>query len=322
MKLSRAVAQYLAHCKHVKNLSHHSIKAYTIDLSEFVQHIGGKKSLKNVGRELIRSYVQHLFEARGLKETSVKRKIACVKSMYRWYESEETITQNPFRVMDLKIKLPKQLPKALSKKEIKALLKSPLKQMGYTHRDAYKSEEFRQRVTSRNGFSLLTTQLVIELLFATGVRVGELVSIQESDISNSDKTIKIKGKGNRERVVFLPDQPLITLIDTYISARSNFNPKTKTMLINTRGTALDTQMVRLLIRRTGDHAKINRRITPHMLRHSAATHLLDSGVDIRHVQKLLGHHSITTTQLYTHVSDAQLKSVICKSHPMGRLLGG
>ena len=322
MKISRAISQYLSHCKHVKNLSHHSIKAYTIDLAEFEQFVGGRKGLKTIGREQIRAYVQHLFEEKHLKETSIKRKVACLKCMYRWYEIEGEIIQNPFRVMDLKIKLPKQLPRALTKKELKLLLKGSLKKLGHNHRDAYKSEDIVKQATNRNGFSLLTSQLAIELLFATGIRVNELVNIEENDISVADRTIKIKGKGNRERIVFLPDQQIANLINIYQSARKHLTPKTSTLLINTRGGALNTQMVRLLIRKTAEQAKIQRRITPHMIRHSAATHLLDSGVDIRHVQKLLGHQSITTTQLYTHVSDAQLKSVICKSHPMGRLMGG
>jgi len=319
MDLSWAVSQYLVHCQHVKNLSHHTIKAYSIDLSGFKQFVGGTKILTNIGRELIRNYVQHLFKEGGLKETSVKRKIACLKSMFAWYESEEVIEKSPFRVMDLKIKLPKQLPKALSRKEIKALLKTPLKQIGCIHRGAYQNDGFVQKVTSRHGFIQLTSQLVLELLFATGIRVGELVNIKINDIAVEDKTIKINGKGDRERMVFLPDQQLIALINIYKSTRKNFYPNTQIMLINTRGGALNTQMARLLIRRIGEQAKLKRRITPHMLRHSAATHLLDSGVDIRHVQKLLGHQSITTTQIYTHVSDAHLKSVICKSHPIGGL---
>jgi len=321
MNLSGNISQYLAHCQHIKKLSHHTIKAYSIDLSEFKQFVGGSKKLKNIGRELIRNYVQYLFKERGLKEASVKRKIACLKSMFGWYESEEVIEKNPFRIMNLKIKLPKQLPRALSRKEIKALLNAPLKQMGYIHRRAYQNDEFVQKITSRHDFIQLTSQLVLELLFATGIRVGELVDIKISDIAVEDKTVKIKGKGERERLVFLPSQQLITLINIYKSIRKNFCPTTQLLLINTRGDALNTQMARLLIRRTGELAKLKRRITPHMLRHSTATHLLDSGVDIRHVQKLLGHQSILTTQIYTHVSDAQLKSVICKSHPIGRFMG-
>lgn len=321
MNLNGAVSGYLMHCRHVKNLSHHTLKAYSIDLTEFRSFAGGEKLLNDIGREPIRSYVQYLFEDKGLKETSVKRRIACLKSMFGWYESEEVIEKSPFRIMNLKIKLPKQLPRSLTRKEIKALLKVPLKQLGLIDRSSYQNENFSQNITSRQGFIQLTSQLTMELLFATGVRVGELVGIKIDDISLEDRTVRIKGKGDRERLVFLPDQHLVALIKIYKSARKRFNPNTKILLINTRGGSLETQLVRLQIRRIGELAKLTRRITPHMLRHSTATHLLDSGVDIRHVQKLLGHQSITTTQLYTHVSDTKLKSVICKSHPMGKFMG-
>ncbi len=321
MNLNRAVSGYLTHCRHVKNLSHHTLKAYSIDLTEFRNFAGGEKLLNDIGREPIRNYVQYLFEDKGLKETSVKRRIACLKSMFGWYECEEIVEKSPFRIMNLKIKLPKQLPRSLTRKEIKALLRVPLKQLGFIDRSSYQNGGFSQNIASRQGFIQLTSQLIMELLFATGVRVGELVGIKIDDISLEDRTVKIKGKGDRERLVFLPDQHLVALIKLYKSARKRFNPSTKILLINTRGGSLETQLVRLQIRRIGEMAKLTRRITPHMLRHSAATHLLDSGVDIRHVQKLLGHQSITTTQLYTHVSDTKLKSVICKSHPMGKLMG-
>jgi len=321
MDLNVAVNQYLAHCQHVKNLSHHTIKAYTIDFQKFQEFTGSEKKLEDIDRELLRNYVQYMFEEKILKETSVKRRVACLKSLFRWYEYEEVIEKTPFRAMDLKIKMPKHLPKALDRKEIRSLLKTPLQELGFTHRNSYKSKNFAQKITSRRGFIQLTSQLALELLFATGIRVGELVSIEINDVSAEDKKIKIKGKGDRERVVFLPDQQLINLISTYESARNHFQPQTQILLINTRGTALNTQVVRLHVRNAGETANLDRRITPHMLRHSAATHLLDSGVDIRHVQKLLGHQSITTTQIYTHVSDTQLKEVICKSHPMGELMG-
>jgi integrase/recombinase XerD len=322
MNLSKAATQFLSHCKHVKKLSDHTIKAYSIDLSEFLQFTGGRKHLKNCDRECLRNYVQYLFEEKSLKESSVKRRIATLKCMFGWHEAEETIEKNPFRILKLQIKLPKQLPKALTKSEIQALLKTPLIQLGISNRCAYQNCGIHSLINTRQDFVQLTTLIALELLFATGIRVGELSSINISDISLGDRTIRIKGKGNRERLVFLPDHHIVSLIKIYIQTRETFSPTTTTLLVNTRGSKLDTQSIRLLIRKTGEKAKLKRRITPHMLRHSAATHLLDSGVDIRYVQKLLGHQSITTTQIYTHVSDSKLKSIISKSHPIGKLLGG
>lgn len=321
MNLSKAIPRFLAHCQHVKKLSAHTLKAYAIDLNEFVQFTGARKHLKNCDRECIRNYVHYLFEDRRLKESSVKRRIACLKSMFGWYETDEVIDKSPFRTLNLQIKLPKQLPRALTRREIKALLRFPINKLGVSSRSSYKNESITSLINTRHDFILLTTQLVVELLFATGARVGELTNVKIGDISLEDRTIKIKGKGNRERVVFLTDQQLVSLTKLYIRVRTRFNPTTSSLLINTRGNELNSQVVRQLIRRTGERAKLKRRITPHMLRHSAATHLLESGVDIRYVQKLLGHQSITTTQIYTHVSDSKLKSVISKSHPMGRLIG-
>ena len=321
MNLSKGINQFLSHCRHVKKLSDHTLKAYSIDLMEFQKFAGAKKFLKNFDREHIRNYVQYLFEERQLKESSVKRRVACLKCMFSWYESEEVIQKNPFRILKLQIKLPKQLPKALTRKEITYLLKYPLKQLGICGRSSYQNEGVISLINTRQDFIQLTIQLILELLFATGVRVGELSNITIRDISLEDRTIKIRGKGNRERLVFLPDYQLVALIRIYIQIRNQFQPNTSNLLINTRGSGINTQLARLLIRRIAEKAKLKRRITPHMLRHSAATHLLDSGVDIRHVQKLLGHQSITTTQIYTHVSDNKLKSVISKSHPMGKLLG-
>ncbi len=322
MRIHEACRQFVSHCKHVKNLSKHSIKAYQIDLNEFQQYTNPTAPLDSCDRHLLRSYVQYLFEERELKESSVKRRIASLKCMFNWFEQEEVIDKNPFRTLNLRIKLPGQLPKALSRKELRKLLNTPRKQLGIKYRDDYTQERLINTCHTRNDFIQLTTLLTLELLFATGIRVGELVNIQIPNINLSEGAIKINGKGNRERIVFLPDNQLTTLLAAYLKLRSQYQPDHQTLLINSRGTATTTQLIRLILRRTAKQANLTKRITPHMLRHSAATHLLNAGVDIRHVQKLLGHQSITTTQIYTHVSDAQLKSVIRKSHPMGGLSGG
>lgn len=321
MRISEACKQFISHCKHVKNLSKHSIKAYQIDLNEFQQFANPKTQLAKCERNLLRRYVQYLFEERALKESSVKRRIASLKCMFNWFEQEEAIEKNPFRTLNLRIKLPGQLPKALSRKELRKLLNTPRKALNIEYRSDYSQERLINACTTRHHFIQLTTLLTLELLFATGIRVGELVSIQIPNINLGEAAIKINGKGNRERIVFLPDNELTTLLSTYLKLRSHYNPDHSTLLINSRSTPATTQLIRLTLRKTAKQANL-KRITPHMLRHSAATHLLNAGVDIRHVQKLLGHQSITTTQIYTHVSDAQLKSVIRKSHPMGGLSGG
>ena len=317
MKVYQAIEQFLTHCRHTKKLSEHTLRAYNFDLTDFENH---KKNanlpIEGCDKSVIQSYHRYLFEERGLKESSVKRRIACLKAMFSWLEMEVDLQNNPFHKLKLRIKLPTRLPRALTRSELNALLNTPIKRLGINNRTDYGTFSSNPSNLSRQEFIQLTTLVSIELLFATGIRVGEMTQICLNDLDLGEGNIKIKGKGNRERQVFLPDKPIQALIQTYITARTAFAPSTTALLITTRGTPLTTQVVRLLIRRTGEQAKLSRRITPHMLRHSTATHLLSAGVDIRHVQRLLGHQSIVTTQIYTHVSDSQLKSVICASHPI------
>ena len=320
MQLNEVIKQFLSHCRYNKKLSPHTLRAYTIDLEQFKTYVAKNIDITACDRNLIRGYIQYLFEERGLKESSVKRRIACLKAVFGWLEDEMVIERTPFYRLSLKIKLPKRLPKSLPKAELNPLLTAPLKALGFNNRKSYSSNTLIDAAKTRHGFIELTTQLSLELLFATGARVGELTQIKVDDLDLEEGTIKIRGKGNRERQVFLPDKYIYTLIHAYISARSRLLPETNNLLINTRGTQATPQLIRLYMRRASKQANLTKRVTPHMLRHSAATHLLVAGLDIRYVQRLLGHQSITTTQIYTHVGDTELKSAIRQKHPIGEIM--
>lgn len=320
MLLKDATTKFLSHCRHGRNLSENTLRAYTIDLDQFKRYADADRIIHTCDKEIIRGYLKHLFESQALKESSIKRRIGCLKAMFGWLEDEMTITHNPFYRFSLNIKIPSRLPKALSRKEIKLLINTPLKKLGIINRKAYNTDNLLSSSSTRQGYIQLTTLVSLEILFATGVRVGELTQILISDINLSDRVIKINGKGNKERQVYLPDNEICALIRTYIKARSVFTPTTKILLTTTRGEAVTTQMVRLNIRKTSESAKFDHRVTPHMLRHSTATHLLIAGLDIRYVQRLLGHQSITTTQIYTHISDSQLKLAVSKTHPLGKIM--
>ncbi len=321
MLIKEVIEQFLIHCKHTKKLSTHTIRAYTTDLESFLE-FSRNASLPECDRVLLRNYLRYLFEKCGLKETTVKRRFACLKAMFRWMEVEEIIQENPFRKIDLNIKLPSRLPRGLSEHELQKLLNTPLKPLEITYRSQLTRKRCKSIATDRLRFRALTTLICQDILFATGIRVGELAAITLEDIDLQSQTIKIHGKGDRERLVFLPNSQLSEQIASYLYARECFSSNCKYLIITTRGTRADTQYIRILIRIAGEEANITRRITPHMLRHSTATHLLNSGIDIRFVQKLLGHQSITTTQIYTQVGDAILKQVVCDSHPIGRIVMG
>nr|VFK12277.1 MAG: integrase/recombinase XerD [Candidatus Kentron sp. LPFa] len=317
MKISNACQDYLDFCRHHKQLSDHSLRAYSIDLGEFQRFTGLSLPITDCDKHLLRGYTRHLFTECALKETSVKRRIACLKALFRWLETEELLEINPFHKAAIKIKLPSRLPRSLGKDEIRKLLHAPLPGLGFDKREDCHDEALLAAARSHEGHLQFTTLASVELLIATGIRVGELVRIELEELNLEEGTIYIHGKGDRERVVFLPDQLLVRLLRDYLSHRMSLSPNHSQILVNTRGGPATSQFIRQLVTRSGENAKLTRHITPHMLRHTCATHLLDAGVDMRYVQKLLGHQSITTTEIYTHVDKSKLKELVRRNFMRG-----
>jgi integrase/recombinase XerD len=164
----------------------------------------------------------------------------------------------------------------------------------------------------------LTTRITVKLLVTTGIRVGELVRIDISDLDLADGTLKIHGKGNRQRLVYLFDPALNQALERYLARRRKQPAESSRLFITQRGGAYTTQKIRKLLGDLATKAGIERRITPHMLRHTTATQLLEAGVDIRYVQKLLGHQSISTTEIYTHVTDQGLRGALRRAYQVSR----
>jgi integrase/recombinase XerD len=162
--------------------------------------------------------------------------------------------------------------------------------------------------------------MAAELLFATGIRVAELAGLRDEDIDLTAGVITILGKGDRQRRVYIPDADIRELVIAYWNARTAKGHVTKSFLVNSRGGTASPQFIRRLVRELGEDAALTRRVTPHMFRHSIATYLLEEGVDMRYVQRLLGHRSIVTTEIYTHVADAALKSRVIERHPRKSIL--
>lgn len=321
MHLDQACDDFLSHCRFDKNLSEHTLRAYATDLKQFQRFKNPRSEVAQCEREDIRAYLKCLNNEYNLKEASIKRHIASVRAMFHWLETEEIIDVTPFHRLTIDIKQPAHLPRALTSNEIRCLLRQPLTKLGLPTRNPYKSKRVASAVRDHTGFLELTTLVTLELLFATGVRVSELSAVEISDIDFDRQMILIHGKGNRERHVVIPDTDLRELIQGYIKARDALSPTTEGLLINSRGASASPQFLRHLVIKAGECANLTRRVTPHMLRHSTATHLLEAGIDIRYVQKLLGHQSITTTQIYTHVTDSSLKSAISSTKFRIQLLG-
>ncbi len=319
MKINDAIAQFLSHCEHDKNLAGQTLKAYSIDLQKFLLFAGTKKSIKKCDSALLRSYMSHLLDDCALKETSVKRRLASLKVFCRWMELHDMIPVSPFHRVDARIKLPRQIPKGLSKDEIRILIQSTRKRMGVSQGAAYGQRPWNQ-LEDIGHFNVHTALVSLEILFSTGLRVGELVNLTQEDINMKEGSLSIAGTGVRERKVFIPDEEIKSLLKAYLKRRNSRKPETKALLINSKNQPASTQFIRKLIRQAGETAGLKNRITPYMLRHATATHLLDAGVEIRRVQRLLGHSTIISTNTYTQLSDSSLKKAIFASHPRKQIL--
>jgi len=297
-KVSFAVERFLDHCRVGRSLSANTLRAYAIDLAAFCKFVGAETLVDQITRDHLRNFARWLMDASRLKEATVKRRIAALKVMFRWLEREDKLSVSPFHRLDLVVRLPRRLPRGISAEELRALLKS---------------------IGEGRNFAALFLHLVVTLLFTTGLRIGELAGVQLGDIDRTDAFIQVRGKGNRERRVYLLGQDVGRLLDLYLDLRNGIAQETDFLLVTSRGTPASTQYIRRRLRSAAEAADLPRRLTPHGLRHTAATHLVEAGVDIRFVQKLLGHASIATTQIYTQVSDQSLRETLRHADTLGRL---
>jgi integrase/recombinase XerC len=295
MKVEQVSAQFLSYCHLERHLAQHTLVAYQQDLAEFCRYFPNRPVAEITGDELV-AYSQHLTSTRRLAPATVKRRFACVRTMFSRLVRQRAIGENPFATIDLRIRIPSRLPRCLSATEARALL-------------------LAARGASR------TTRLAAVLLFATGVRVSELASIRAEDVDVEQGSVRIHGKGSRERQVFLSDENISGEIGDYIALEHPAGEEPIRLLLNARGRPATASCLRSRIKALGRKAGLTRTITPHMLRHTAATALIEAGVDIRFVQRLLGHQTITTTQLYTHVSDSALKAAITAANVVSQLGG-
>ncbi len=316
-KLNTLCSDYFVYCTKNKNLSSYTLKAYKIDLVQFQTCLGRSTSIYKIDKGKIREFHNFLSDKDYMPAT-IKRKLSCIKAMFRWLELDDVIDINPFNKTRIEIKSPKKLPKNIPSRSIRKIILAARKELGMPGSILYIASDICALIKTGKCLNKLTTLVSLELLFCTGLRVAELVSIKINDIDTRERKIKIMGKGSRERYVFIPDYDLCELIKAYLLSRSIAEAKTENFLINSRGQSASTQFIRKCIRIISELSGQKERITPHMFRHSAACELLEAGVDIRFVQRLLGHHSISTTEIYTHVSDKTLKQKISKANVRGR----
>lgn len=290
--------KYLLHCKTQKELNAKTIKAYRIDLTQFITFSFDFDD--PFSKENLTSYLAMLHEKYQPKTT--KRKIASLKSFFHFLEYEDLLENNPFNKLRLSFREPKRLPKTIPANTIQLLLNTIYR-------------ESQRDTTPCRKKSILRDIAVIELLFATGVRISELCSLKYQDIDMENYSLLIWGKGAKERIIQIGNPDVMSALSTYINAFQSEITQSGWLFVNRLGNRLSEQSVRLMINKYVELAGIPLHITPHMFRHSFATLLLEADVDIRYIQKMLGHSSITTTEIYTSVSMHKQKAILTEKHP-------
>lgn len=297
------IQNYLNHCRFEKGLDSKTIKAYKIDLIQFDTYI--KSTGGSYSKERLQAYIAHLHSTYAIK--SVKRKIASLKAFFNYLEYEEMIDANPFSKLQVKLHEPFLLPRTIPLTNINALLQCAYRQLSNSGNSAYQNR------------SSLRDIAVLELLFATGMRISELCSLHTDDVNLIEGTIKIYGKGSKERLIQIGNPDVLTAVNAYYQDFEEEIESTGWFFINRLGHRLSDQSVRNMINKYCDTAGIKQHITPHMFRHSFATLLLEEDVDIRYIQQLLGHSSITTTQIYTHVTSSKQRDILTTKHPRNKI---
>ena len=304
MKFENALQSFVDHLTIERGLSSNSISAYKRDLAKFSEYLVFEKlDFERLSEDEIISFEVWL-KSLGMAVTSINRNISALKSFYK-YLAQEFSTNNPVSAV-ASSKVPRRLPKALTIKEITSLIDS----------------------TKREGDPIsLRDHAIIELLYGTGARVSEIVGIDINDFAQSDiegnpiTTLKLRGKGSKERIVPLGSFAKSALDEYLVRIRPNLLSKSKSarvetaLFLNQRGSRLSRQSAWQMISDAADSTGLSGKVSPHVFRHSYATHLLDGGADIRVVQELLGHASVTTTQIYTLITIDKVREAYATAHP-------
>lgn len=297
-EINTLINEYLHMCKYQKNLSEKTIKAYKIDLNQFSEFTSNRE----INRISLTMYIMSMHPL--YKPKSIKRKIASARSFVNYLLDEELLEKDPFIRLNTKIKESSILPKTIPLKTIEIIITR-----------AYLNYNFSR--TKHQQLCSLRNIVLLELLFCTGIRVSELIGLDTDSIDVNHGIIRILGKGNKERIVHITNEGVLYILKKYSILHKNSGQKE--LFINRSNKRLSEQSVRAIINNYVSACNIDMHITPHMFRHSFATLLLEEDVDIRYIQKMLGHSSITTTQIYTHVSNEKQKEIINQKHPRNKM---
>jgi integrase/recombinase XerC len=291
--MKEAVAAFLRHLDRERNVSPHTVRAYGEDLAQFRDHLcqelGREAHPRDVDHLLIRAFLARLHQA-GLKKVTASRKLASLRTFFRFLCREGVLERNPARPL-LSPRRERRIPARLEERDVATLLDVP-----------------------GEGDAALRARAILELLYATGIRCSELVGLDLPEVDFEARMVRVRGKGSKERLVPFGAQASRAL-EAYLPARGRTRPRGEALFVNNRGGRLTDRSVRSILGRRVRQIAVHQKISPHSLRHAFATHLLERGADLRAIQELLGHASLSTTQKYTHVSARYILDIYHKTHP-------
>jgi len=291
MKISRLADEYLEDIKNIKRYSSNTVKSYTEDLNDFLKYCKNSShdQVYKISEKFVKTFLMTLNE-KGLDKKSISRKLASIRGMFKYAYLQNYIEANPL-ILISNPKAKRKLPEVASTSSILEIYE----------------------LAEENDSDPNLVKAIFELLYGCALRVSELCSLNFIDLDQKEKTLKVLGKGNKMRIVPVGDKSL-EVIKEYLKGKNNIK-STSALLTNKEGKRIYPRQVHRIVTKYLGKVTDLKRKSPHVLRHSAATHMLDRGADLRAVKEILGHENLSTTQIYTHVSIERLKSTYKKSHP-------
>lgn len=293
------IEEYLTYCQTQKRLDGKTLKAYRTDLTQFVNYFQDL-NFQTVSITDLETFIRYLNQ--NFKPKTAKRKLASLKAFFRYLEYKNKIESNPFNKIRTKFREPALLPKTIPLYTIEAFLST------IYHEHACATTNYKEKRT-------LLDVAIVETLFATGMRISELCNLKNSDVNLHDASIRIYGKGSKERIIQIGNEDVLHLLKRYKDDFFSEIHESSYFFTNPNGKPVSDQAVRRMIQKYCSLASIDLHITPHMFRHTFATCLLEADVDIRYIQEMLGHSSITVTEIYTHVALSKQKDILTTKHP-------
>jgi len=292
-RIKDSLAAFRRHLERERNASPHTVRAYLDDLEQFIAHLRAELGLeprpRDVDHLLIRSFLARLHQD-GLKKSSAARKLASLRTFFRYLCREGILEANPARAL-LSPRVERRIPAHLDEADMAKLV-----------------------AVEGGADADLRARAILELLYATGIRCAELVGLDLPEVDLEGRFVRVLGKGRKERVVPF-GTPAEKAVRDYLPVRARWRPRTDALFVNARGGRLTDRSVRNVVRRRVLHVALAHRISPHGLRHSFATHLLERGADLRSIQELLGHARLSTTQKYTHLDTRHILEIYSRTHP-------